>query len=56
MVRSVNLSVLDIVKTTSHVATSMVCVTTDVTMDGLEKSVQQVEYVNDIQRQGPVPF
>lgn len=43
MVRSVNLSVLDIVKTTSHVTTSMVCVTTDVTMDGLEKTVQQVE-------------
>lgn len=56
MVRSVDLSVLDIVKTTSHVTTSMVCVTTDVTMDGLEKAVQQVEYINDIKRQGPVPF
>lgn len=43
MVRSVNLSVLDIVKTTIHVTTSVVCVPTDVTMDGLEKTVQQVE-------------
>lgn len=41
MVRSVKLSVLVIVKTTSHVTTSMVCVTTDVTMDGLEKTVQK---------------
>lgn len=56
LVRSVNLSVLDIVKTTIHVTTSVVCVTTDVTMDGLEKTVQQVEYINDIQSQGPVPF
>lgn len=42
MVRSVNLSVSDIVKTTSHVTTSMVCVTADVTMGGPEKTVQKV--------------
>lgn len=44
MVKSVNHTVLDIVKITSHATTSMVCVTTDVMMDGPEKTVQKVNY------------
>lgn len=44
MVKTVNQTVLDIVKITSLVTTSMVCVTTDVTMGGPEKTVQKVNY------------